>query len=171
MDSIFVQEELPLEGLEPAGLRKVFAVWQDGAAGRPFCPRADFRPERLGADIYRIMLVERYPADSHEFRLRLVGAATEYPALGLHGGRFVDEIQPAPYRDYLLHYYRSAFAAPVPAFHRVDGRIEGRDVGYWRLTLPMSLAREHCDLLLIAVHKAPGTFSHSDRINQKTASM
>ena len=171
MDTVFAHEDLALESLEPAGVRKVFEVWQEGAAGRPFCPRANFRAERLGADLYRVMLVERGSVDGTGFRLRLTGAAIEDPRIGLRNGGLVESIKPAVYRDYLLHWYRSAFAAPAPAYHSVQGRIQGQPLEYRRLTLPMSVGGEHCDLLLVAVHKTRAPLRPHDRLNQQAARM
>lgn len=141
--------ERPLDEIGEKPLQALLAYWRQAAAGRPWLPYAELRPEQFGAALAFVALIERQPGDD-VLRIRLCGAGVENAELGFVRGAAVNEISPGWYRDHLLQEYGSAIDRAVPIHQHIAADYEQRRFAYSRLLLPLTRSGTHCDSLMVA---------------------
>ncbi|HEY7611150.1 MAG TPA: hypothetical protein VIF14_18125 [Alphaproteobacteria bacterium] len=142
--------EEPLDAVAEPPLVLLRDYWREAVAGRPCLPNSELRPERFAPALEHIAIVERLSAPRSGHRIRLCGADIENKDFGLVRGAFLEDAQPAWYRDHLLGEVSRAIARAEPVRQRVEAEIDGKSFTFTRLMLPLSSGTGACDMLLVA---------------------
>lgn len=137
------QVEVPL-------LRRLHAYWDEARAGQPWLRQADLRPEKFVFALPYVALIDRPPEDGPGMRIRLVGEEIRNEAVGYLRDRLIETIEPAWYREHLVQCYRAVFATGQPSFEAVHVVYDVRNYYYHRLILPLTIAGQQVDIVLVA---------------------
>jgi hypothetical protein len=150
--------ERPLESIQEPPLAVLRDYWREAVAGRPWLPSSELRPERFARTLEHTAIVERIDTPRNGHRIRLCGADMENRDFGIVRGAFLEDVQPAWYRDHLVAEVSGAIARAAPVYQHVEAVIDGSAFTFERLMLPLASAAGTCDMLLVA------TVRHSDHV-------
>ena len=142
--------ELDPAELDEAKLKLLFDHWDSARQGRPWLKRADFRPELCPRVLPHVALIERLAGTIPFLQIRLTGERIANPGFGFVKGNFVEQLTPAWYRDHLMTSYMSAFVAGQAQYQLVRVVFRCQVILYRRLILPVTLAGDRVDMLLVA---------------------
>lgn len=142
--------DLALGGFDDAGLERLYNHWNSARRERPWLAWRDFRPEKCGAVLTRVALIDAPQPDETGHRIRLTGEAITNPRLGFAKGRLVEHIIPNWYRDHLVACYGETFADGQPHCQLVVVSFGLSESAYERLILPATRGGTQVDLILVA---------------------
>jgi hypothetical protein len=134
-------------------LSSALATYNGLRGAAPMPAYRDLRPERFGAALAHIALVECLADGAKRFRIRLAGTEIENRKFGYVGGAFVEDVEPAHYRDHLVAAYGHACRANAPTFERVVSQYSFGNFVYMRLILPLSGRGNGAGFLLVATER------------------
>jgi hypothetical protein len=141
----------PLDMIQEPPLAALRDYWREAVAGRPALPSAELRPERFARALEHTALVERLDEPRRGHRIRLCGADMENRDFGILRGAFIEDVQPAWYRDHLVEQVSGAIARAEPIYQQVSAELDGKAFTFTRLMLPLvSKDGSACDMLLVA---------------------
>lgn len=146
------RERLPLEALSGPILPGIWDAYQAMRGAAPMLAYAALRPERFGAALHHIALID--VAEGHRFRIRLAGSEIENRDLGYVAGAYVDAITPKHYRKQLLAAYGDGVKAAAPLYERIESRYAFGTFDYDRLILPVTRDGQTVGMLLVATQRS-----------------
>jgi hypothetical protein len=139
-----------LESVAEAPLVLLRDYWRAAAAGRPWLPNAELRPERFAQALEHIAIVERVASPRQGHRIRLCGSDIENKDFGIVRGAFLEDARPDWYRDHLVGEVSRAIDGGAPTYQRVEATIDRRTFTFARLMLPLASGAGVCDMVLVA---------------------
>ena len=143
--------ERPLDTIKEPPLAMLRDYWRETAAGRACLPSSELRPERFAKALEHTAIVERLEAPRRGHRIRLCGSDIENRDFGIVRGAFVEDAQPAWYRDHLVAQIGGAIARAEPIYQHVAAELDGKAFAFTRLMLPLTSGpASACDMLLVA---------------------
>ncbi len=146
------RERLPLDSISGPVLPGVWAAYQAMRGSATVLAYADLRPERFGAALHHIALID--VADGRRFRVRLAGSEIENRKLGYVAGAHIDAIAPKHYRKQLLAAYADGVREAAPLYERVESRYDFGTFDYDRLILPITRDGHSVGMLLVATQRS-----------------
>jgi hypothetical protein len=143
--------ERPLDTIQEPPLAALRDYWREAVAGRAALPSGELRPERFAKALEHTAMVERLDSPRRGHRIRLCGSDMENRDFGIVRGAFLEDVQPAWYRDHLVEQVAGAIARAEPIYQHVAAELDGRAFAFTRLMLPLASGTGGaCDMLLVA---------------------
>lgn len=154
MPSAFDHAAFAAELRQPI-LKRFFAYWRAKAGQREMPVRADLDPLEFPYALGHMILVE-VERNPQRFRFRLYGTAlVNYFRDGDYTGKYADELLPPDYAPFVVEAYRTAVAGRVPRHMRRELLMNGQELTYEVLTLPLADAANPAEIGMLAIVLIP----------------